>query len=139
MFNTFRHIKFFNVIRTALHRFLGRRAGVALIVALSAPLLIAATGLSVDVGYWYQNQTSLQSAADAAALGAAMSDYEYLSTQPTTVNPVSATVAQSAGTAAADAATNSQFRFAVQSSNPLVASAVGPCPTGHTCTAPTSI
>ncbi len=48
-----------------------REAGVALIFALAAPFLVAITGLSVDVGYWYQNQTALQSAADAAALEAA--------------------------------------------------------------------
>ena len=78
-----------------------RRAGIALIVALSAPLLIAATGLSVDVGYWYQEQESLQSAADAAAYAAATADLDY-----------GATNAQSAGPfalAAANNATHNQF------------------------------
>ncbi len=48
-----------------------RRGTIALIIALAAPLLIAATALTVDVGFWYQQQDTLQSAADAAALAAA--------------------------------------------------------------------
>src|SRR5271156_1036024 len=83
-----------------------RRAGIALIVALSAPLLIAATGLSVDVGYWYQNQTSLQSTADAAAVAAASADYEYLAKENPSTPPVPTATATSAAQAAADNATN---------------------------------
>jgi Flp pilus assembly protein TadG len=47
-----------------------QRAGVAVMVALMSPLLVAMTGLAIDVGYWYQQQESLQSAADAAAMAA---------------------------------------------------------------------
>lgn len=54
-----------------------RTAGVALIIGLSAPLLMAATGLALDVGYWFQTQTSLQSAADAAAEAAANAEITY--------------------------------------------------------------
>jgi Flp pilus assembly protein TadG len=74
-----------------------RRAGVALIVAMSTPLLIAITGLSVDVGYWYQQQENLQSAVDSAALAAAQN-------YPTTPSTLS-TIAVSA----ANTASNGQF------------------------------
>jgi Putative Flp pilus-assembly TadE/G-like len=54
-----------------------RKAAVALIIALAAPLLIAATGLAVDVGYWYEQQEALQSATDAAAIAAATAADKY--------------------------------------------------------------
>jgi Flp pilus assembly protein TadG len=78
-----------------------RRAGVAMIIALSAPLLIAGTGLSVDVGYWYEQQESLQSAADAAAIAAATADLKYSVTSGTAAEPFAL--------AAANNATNGQF------------------------------
>src|SRR5271168_1332053 len=81
-----------------------RRAGIALVVALSAPLLIAATGLSVDVGYWYQEQESLQSAADAAALAAANAQINF-----NTVT--SQQQAEPFALAAANNATNNQFNL----------------------------
>jgi len=80
---------------------LRRRAGVALIVALSTPLLVATTGLSTDLGYWYQQQESLQSAADAGAIAAATSFAKY--------NVTSATAAEPFAVAAANNATNNQF------------------------------
>ncbi len=86
-----------------------RRAGVALIVALSSPLLIAATGLSVDVGYWYQEQESLQSAADAAALAAANAEINF-STVTTQA------LAEPFAVAAANAAMNHQYPLTSTSS-----------------------
>lgn len=101
-----------NFLSSALRRLRDRRAGVALIFALSAPVLIAATGLSVDVGYWFQNQTSLQSAADAASLAAAMNDARLGQTSSTGKANAAAPYAQ----VAADNASNSQFNFAAQNS-----------------------
>jgi Flp pilus assembly protein TadG len=78
-----------------------RIAGAALIVALALPLLIGATALCVDCGYWYQQQESLQTAADAAALAAARN------------NAAGAASNSNAGAAlaAAKTATNNQFPF----------------------------
>jgi Flp pilus assembly protein TadG len=100
-----------NILVPALRRLRGRRGGVALIIGLSAPLLIAVTGLSVDVGFWFQNQTSLQSAADAASLAAAMNDVRLGQTTSTAKVSAASPYAQ----AAADAATNAQFGFAANS------------------------
>ncbi|HVE20917.1 MAG TPA: pilus assembly protein TadG-related protein [Acidocella sp.] len=79
----------------------------AVIITLSAPMLLGITALSVDVGYWYQNQTALQSAADAAALAAAMNDARLDQTSDATKASAALPYAQ----AAADNATNSQFGF----------------------------
>jgi Flp pilus assembly protein TadG len=76
---------------------------VALIIALSAPLLIAATGLAVDVGYWYEQQEGLQSAVDAAALAAATAAEKY--------SVDSTNMAEPFAVAAANNATNGQFAF----------------------------
>lgn len=44
---------------------------VAIIMALVIPILVGAVGLAVEVGMWYAERRSLQTAADAAAMGAA--------------------------------------------------------------------
>ena len=78
-----------------------RKAAVALIIALSTPLLIAATGLTVDIGYWYEQQEALQSATDAAAIAAATAAEKYgVTTQA---------VAENYALAAASQATNNQL------------------------------
>jgi len=79
----------------------GRRAAAALIVALSLPMLLGAAGLSVDVGYWYQQAETLQSAVDAAALAAATADSKYGDTTASSVEPFAV--------AAANNASNNQF------------------------------
>ena len=88
----------------------GRRAGVALMLALMAPLLLAITGLAVDIGYWYQAQTSLQSAADAAAMAAGQAAQTY---NESTSNVASFTTStgQVFAVAAANAATNGKYSF----------------------------
>jgi hypothetical protein len=83
---------------------LGRRAGIAVATAMMTPMLLAITGLSVDVGYWYQQQESLQSAADAAALAVANA-YSANSS-------ITSAGESSFAVAAANAATNNQFGFA---------------------------
>ena len=90
-------------VMRALCRLRDRKAAVALIIALSAPLLIAATGLAVDVGYWYEQQEGLQSAVDAAALAAATAAEKY--------DVDSTKIAEPFAVAAANDATNGQFAF----------------------------
>jgi Flp pilus assembly protein TadG len=100
---------------------LQRRAAVALIVALSSPVLIGVTGLAVDAGFWYQQQVSLQSAADAAALAAAMTDTRVAQTASGTGTTIASTASNNSTSAAntlayaksaADVASNQQFGFA---------------------------
>jgi Flp pilus assembly protein TadG len=56
----------------ARHRLWRDRSGAtAVIVALSAPILLAMAGLGVDAGFWYTIKRQNQSAADAAAISAA--------------------------------------------------------------------
>jgi hypothetical protein len=79
---------------------------VALIVALATPLLVAMTGLSVDVGYWYEQEEALQSAVDAAALAAATAAANY--------GASTTAVAEPFAVAAANNATQNQFGFTAQ-------------------------
>jgi Flp pilus assembly protein TadG len=72
-----------------------------MIIALSMPFLMGFTGLAVDVGYWFQQAETLQSAADAAALAAATAAAKYGDT--------SATAAAPFALAAANSASNNQF------------------------------
>jgi Flp pilus assembly protein TadG len=95
------HLRLFDRLRPAARRLAQRRATVALIVGLSAPALLGAAGLSVDIGYWFQQQESLQSAADAAALAAATADEKYGDTTANQVEPFAL--------AAANNASNNQF------------------------------
>jgi Flp pilus assembly protein TadG len=92
-----------SVYLRARRRLADRRAAAAMIVALSTPLLVAVTGLSVDVGYWFQQQETLQSATDAAALAAATADAKYGDTTAASVKPFAL--------AAANLASNNQFNL----------------------------
>lgn len=47
------------------------RGAVAVAVAILLPVIIGVTGLVIDVGSWYETQSQLQNAADAAALAGA--------------------------------------------------------------------
>jgi len=87
--------------RKTRRRLASRRAGAALIMALSVPMLIAVTGLLVDVGYWFEQQEALQSATDAGAVAAAIADSKYGDTTAATLQPFAL--------AAANKATNNQF------------------------------
>ncbi len=49
-----------------------RMGGVFVYAAITAPVLIGAAGLSVDVGMWYANKRLVQSAVDSAALAGAL-------------------------------------------------------------------
>jgi len=102
---------FVSLVRRVRARFLTRRASVALIYGLSAPLLIGAAGLSVDVGYWYQTQTSLQSAADAAAMAAAQGAVAYGITSSADTTTFGTGGGGTLALAAANQATNNQFNF----------------------------
>ncbi len=82
-----------------------RRAAVAIMVALSAPVLLGMAGLVTDVTYWYGSRQAMQLAADAGAMAAARSGQSSQSTlQTVAVN-------------AANLATNNQYSF---NSNNLV-------------------
>ena len=62
----------YKAVRSRLIDFVRDRSGnVAVITALALPALIGATGLSVEVSYWYLTQRSMQNAADSAAIAAA--------------------------------------------------------------------
>jgi Flp pilus assembly protein TadG len=54
-------------------RLVRRRAAVAIMVALSAPVLLGMAGLVTDVTYWYGSRQAMQLAADAGAMAAARS------------------------------------------------------------------
>ena len=49
----------------------GERGGVLVIVAVCMPVLLAFTGLVIDVGNWFEHRRHLQTQADAAVLAAA--------------------------------------------------------------------
>ncbi|HET9148413.1 MAG TPA: pilus assembly protein TadG-related protein [Acetobacteraceae bacterium] len=66
-----RFCRCFPPAKRGMRRLASRRAAVALIVALAAPVLIGATALGTDVAYWYGSREALQTAVDAAAFSAA--------------------------------------------------------------------
>jgi Flp pilus assembly protein TadG len=81
-----------------------RRAGtVAVMTAMSLPVILGSTGFTVDVGIWYEQQSALQAATDAGAMKAARD----LASNPA----VSAATLQSDAAAAANAASASQFNL----------------------------
>ncbi len=50
-----------------------RRANIAVIMALAAPVLVGVAGLSVETGYWYYLQKKAQKAVDVSAYAGAVS------------------------------------------------------------------
>jgi Flp pilus assembly protein TadG len=87
-------------------RLVGRRAAVAIMVALSAPVLLGMAGLVTDVTYWYGSRQAMQLAADAGAMAAARASGQ--STQATL---------ETVAINAANMATNNRYAF---NSNNLV-------------------
>jgi Flp pilus assembly protein TadG len=59
------------VAGTLWRRRRAERGAVAVAVAILLPVIIGITGLVIDVGSWYETQSQLQNAADAAALAGA--------------------------------------------------------------------
>ena len=116
------HAKFFGRIRGFA---LNRRGGVLMITAVSAPLLIAATGLTVDMAYAYQQQVGLQRAAAAAAMAAARAANQYsitaASTSPTPAAFATGT-AETFAIAAANNATTNKYAFAATGSDTVTVS-----------------
>lgn len=49
-----------------------KRGNIAVMAALTMPVIIGGAGLGVETGYWYYEQLRLQQAADAAAYAAAL-------------------------------------------------------------------
>ena len=66
-----------------------RRGAVALAVAVLLPILIGFAGIGVEVGLWFAIQRQNQSAADAAAISAALEYVAHIESGVTT-NPVAA-------------------------------------------------
>src|SRR3954451_2770894 len=48
-----------------------RKGAVAIVSAITIPVLVGLTSLGVEVGHWYLVQRQMQGAADAAAISAA--------------------------------------------------------------------
>src|SRR5258706_2848127 len=48
-----------------------RRANVAMMFAIMAPILIGGLGMGMESAYWFYDQRNLQNASDAAAIAAA--------------------------------------------------------------------
>src|SRR5258708_39397412 len=48
-----------------------RTGTIATVFALGLPMMVGLTGLSIDVGIWYQQDAQIQLAADAAAIAGA--------------------------------------------------------------------
>ncbi len=77
------------------------------------PVLIGLAGFAVDASYWYQQEESVQSAADAGAIAAALAYTKY--------NPASSSasaftpIAQNFAVMAANKATNNQFSLTTSS------------------------
>lgn len=53
-------------------KFWDNKGNIAVMAALSMPLIVGGAGLGVETGYWYYEQLRLQQAADAAAYAAAL-------------------------------------------------------------------
>lgn len=91
-----------------------RRAAVAVIVALTAPVIVGFSALSVDVTYWYGTHEALQTAADAGALAAAR------------LGTINQAALQAVAANAANAATGDQFKFTPGSASFIVAPSTSP-------------
>lgn len=65
------------------------RGAVAVAVAILLPVIIGTTGLVIDVGSWYETQSQLQTAADAASLAGA----RYLPNSPSSATAAAQTYA----------------------------------------------
>lgn len=65
--------RFCRSLRAVLSDLRGDRSGgVVIFAALLAPVVIGAAALSVDIGLWYANKRLAPSAADSAAMAAAL-------------------------------------------------------------------
>jgi Flp pilus assembly protein TadG len=84
-----------------------RAAGIAVMTALSLPVIVAAGGFTVDVGIWDGQQTALQAATDSAAVKAARDLAENPATTPATL--------QADALSAANAASAQQFNLTAAS------------------------
>ncbi|MGE4480920.1 pilus assembly protein TadG-related protein [Acidocella sp.] len=107
----------------------GGKGSVALITALAAPLLLASTGLAVDIGYWMQQQEAMQSAADGAAISAGMAARSEV-TSSSTLNSFVSGSGPIYAAAGANFATNFKYNFAT-SGSARVSLSVGSYGTTH--------
>ncbi|TIX34315.1 MAG: hypothetical protein E5V34_05930, partial [Mesorhizobium sp.] len=59
-------------VRCLRRRCLGTSGNVAIIFALSLPIVVGGAGLGVETSYWYYSSLKLQAVADAAAYAGAL-------------------------------------------------------------------
>jgi Flp pilus assembly protein TadG len=71
-----------------------RRGAVAVLSALSLPVLLGFAGLAIEVNYWYLEKRKLQEAADSGALAGA---YEYRANSSISSNSMAASVTAAVG------------------------------------------
>ncbi len=90
------NIDLLKALRSVTRRLRERSAGVAIIVALSTPLLLGFVGLAADASFWFQNQETLQSAADAGAIAAGKANATYGDTTTATAEPFALAAANNA-------------------------------------------
>ena len=67
-----------------------RQANVAIVFALTLPVVIGGAGLGVETSYWYYKDLELQAAADAAAFAGAIEKRAGSSSDEVTVEATSA-------------------------------------------------
>lgn len=91
---------FYRCFKACLRRF-DCRAGIAVMTALSLPIIVTAGGFTVDVGIWNEQQTALQAGTDAGAVKAARDLAENAATGQITL--------EADAVAAANAASGQQF------------------------------
>jgi Flp pilus assembly protein TadG len=70
-----------------------RRGVVGVVVAMLLPVLVGFAGIGVEVGLWFAIQRQNQSAADAAAISAALEYAAQIEKNGVTTNPAAATAA----------------------------------------------
>jgi Flp pilus assembly protein TadG len=68
--------------RLILQRY-DNRGAIIVMIALMLPLLIGFVGLGVEIGSWFQNKRSIQTIADAAAIGGAYDAQDSIATSTT--------------------------------------------------------
>lgn len=88
-----------------IRQFCRQEAGGAMVyIGVMLPILLGVAGLSVDVGLWYLNKRSVQSMADASALGGAL-EIRHVGDQTTLVSAATQYAAENGYDGSADVLT----------------------------------
>jgi hypothetical protein len=65
--------------RFSLRKWIHDKASIALITAMCVPVLVGFSGLSLDIGYWYTQKTTLYGLASVSSMAAARAELYGLS------------------------------------------------------------